>query len=187
MYLWPRTIRWQMLLGLVLIETLSIALFAFLLTDYLQHQVSSRTHSRLDHQSLSLALQVRQPILDNRGDLILQAVKLQAGFGSVLRTFITDPTGKILFTSEAAAARRPLTAEELAEIRHVKPDASHIFQFGNGRQEGARPIYNGSGNGSGLLGYAWVEAYTQWDKDLVSTVLRATVLFGGGWIMLSTF
>ena len=185
MYLWPRTIRWQMLLGLVLIETLSIVLFAFLLTDYLQHQVSSRTHSRLDHQSLSLALQVRQPILDNRGDLILQAVKLQAGFGSVVRTFITDPAGKVLFTSDAAA--HPLTVEELAEIRQVKPDASHIFQFGNGRQEGVRPIYNGSGNGSGLLGYAWVEAYTQWDKDLVSTVLRATVLFGGGWIMLSTF
>jgi PAS domain S-box-containing protein len=176
-----------MLVGLVIIETLSIALFAFLLTDYLQHQVSSRGRARLEHQSLSLALQVRQPILDNRDDLILQTLNLQAGFGSVVRTFITDPAGKVLFTSEAAAARLPLTAEELAQIRQIKPDASHIFQFGNGRQESIRPIYNGSGNGSGLLGYAWVEAYTKWDKQLVSTALRATVLFGGGWIMLSTF
>ncbi len=187
MYWWPRTIRWQMLVGLVIIETLSIALFAFLLTDYLQHQVSSRGRARLEHQSLSLALQVRQPILDNRDDLILQTLNLQAGFGSVVRTFITDPAGKVLFTSEAAAARLPLTADELAQIRQIKPDASHIFQFGNGRQESIRPIYNGSGNGSGLLGYAWVEAYTKWDKQLVSTALRATVLFGGGWIMLSTF
>ncbi len=183
MYLWPRTIRWQMLLGLVLIETLSIALFAFLLTDYLQDRVSSRAHSRLEQQSLSLATQASQPILDHRGDLIQQAVKLQAGFGSVVRTFITDPTGKVLFTSEDTAAAHPLTAEELAQIRQVKPDALHVFQFGDGRQEGIQPIYNGSV----LLGYAWVESYTQWDKDLVSVVLRATVLFGGGWIMLSTF
>jgi PAS domain S-box-containing protein len=183
MYWWPRTIRWQMLLGLVFIETLSIALFAFLLTDYLQHQIFSRVRSRLQSQSSSLALQTCQSILDRRHDLTDLTVKLQAGFGSVARAAITDPAGKVLFASEGEAVAHPLTTEELAQIGHIGADAPHIFQFGKGHLEAVRPIYKGAA----LLGYAWVESHSQWDEDQISIVVRATVLFGGGWIVLSTF
>jgi PAS domain S-box-containing protein len=183
MHWWPRTIRWQMLLSLVLIETFSIALFAFLLTDYLRHQVSGRAHSRLLSQASSLALDTRQPIVDHRDDLTAQAVKLQADFGSVVRTVVTDPAGKILFASDRDVAKHPLTAEELAQIKQINSNAPHIFQFGQGRQEAVKPIVNGST----LLGYAWVESRYQWDEEQIATVLRATVLFGGGWIFLSTF
>src|ERR1700743_2758625 len=160
MYWWPRTVGWQMLLGLVLIETLSIALLAFLLTDYLQHQVSSRARIRLLSQSSSLALHTRQPILDKHDALIAETVKLQASFGSVARAVITDPAGKVLFTSEGDSAAHPLATEELAQIRQTSSDAPRVFQFGKGRQESLRPIYNGSE----LLGYAWVESYTRWDR-----------------------
>src|ERR1700721_393185 len=180
---WPRTIRWQMLLSLVLIETFSIALFAFLLTDYLQHQGSGRAQSRLLSQASSLALDTRQPIVDHRDDLTAQAVKLQADFGSVVRTVSTGPAGKILFTSEEDVAKHPLTAEELAQIKRINSNAPHIFQFSGGRQEAVKPIVNGST----LLGYAWVESRYQWDEEQIAIVLRASVLFGGGWIFLSTF
>ncbi len=185
MHWWPRTIRWQMMLSLVLIETLSIALFTFLLVDYLQHRLTSRVQSRLQSQTTSLSQEAEQPFLDHRQDLADLAVRLQAGFGSVAHAVITDPNGKVLFTSEGDPAKHPLTAEELAEIKRIQtiaPEATYVFKFGNGRQEGVHCICNGTA----VLGYAWVESNHKWDEEQVSFVLRACVLFGLGWILLSS-
>jgi PAS domain S-box-containing protein len=179
---WPRTIRWQMLLSLFLIETLGIALFALLLTRYQHNAVSDRATRNLEHQSSSLALQARQAILDGRPDLTVQAVKMMADTPSVARAIITDPTGKVLFTSEGDPGKHPLTVEELAQIPQVNSDSPHVFWSGRGRLDGVRPIYIGSTR----HGYAWVERNNLRDREEVLGVLRASLLFGGCWILAST-
>jgi len=63
---WPRSIRWQMLAGLVLLEALSIGLFAALLIRQQAHEVHQRMLHRLDHQANSVALQAAQA-LEGRG------------------------------------------------------------------------------------------------------------------------
>src|SRR5580692_4727700 len=136
MYWWPRTIRWQMLLSLVFIEAVSIALFAFLLTDYLQSHLSGRVHARLERQSATLALEVRQSIQDDHRSLTQLAVKMQASYPSVARAIVTDPAGKVLFTSEGDPAAHPLTTEEMAQIGQVHSGAPRIFKFDTRRQEG---------------------------------------------------
>ena len=182
MYLWPRTIRWQLLLSLVLIEILSIAVFAFLLTRHQYNEVTDRTLLRLQHQSTSLAIQARQAILDERLDLAELAIKMTASAPSVSRAVITDPSGKVLFSSVGDPATHPLEAEELARIAQLKSDTPHTFQFGKGRLDGVRPIYIDST----LRGFAWVETDNIREEQQIVGVLHASLLFGGSWILLST-
>ena len=179
---WPRTLRSQMLLSLVFIETGSIALFAFMLARY-QHNLSAdRTVQRLQHQSLTLALEARRDILDKRPDLEEFAVKMVADEPSAVRAAITDSSGKVLFTSEGDPATHPLTPEEQAEMARTRADISRIFFFGKERLEAARPIYIDST----LRGYVWVECDNRRESEQLDSVLFACLLFGGGWIVLST-
>ena len=179
---WPRTIRWQMLLSLVLLETLSMALFALLLVRYQYNAVTERIILRLQHQSSSLAVQARQATLDGRNDLAALAVRMEAAAPSVARAVVTDPDGKVIVTSQGDPATHPLTAEELAQIPKLKTDSSHIFEFGKGRQVGVRPFYVDSK----VRGYAWVESDNAREREQLIGVLRATLLFGGCWILVST-
>ena len=63
---WPRTIRWQMLAGLVLLEALSLALFASLLTRHQGQQAYEHAQQRLVNQTDSMALQAREALLQQR-------------------------------------------------------------------------------------------------------------------------
>ncbi|MGA2086529.1 MAG: hypothetical protein ABSG60_13535, partial [Terracidiphilus sp.] len=54
---WPRSIRWQMLAGLLLLEALSIGLFAALLVRQQTREVSVHARQRLAYQAASLAQQ----------------------------------------------------------------------------------------------------------------------------------
>src|ERR1035441_5005576 len=65
---WPRTIRWQMLFGLVLLEALSIALFALVLVRLQQHDVYDRAVHRLAHQASSVALQAKEAYEQQRSE-----------------------------------------------------------------------------------------------------------------------
>ena len=182
MHWWPRTLRWQMLLSLVLIEALSIALFAFLLARYQNNIISERIAQRLQHQSSTLAIQAREAILDERPDLAALAVKMVGAAPSVEHAVITDTSGKVLFTSEGDAASHPLRPEEQEQIARAHSESLHIFSFANDRVEGVRPIYVDST----LRGYAWVESDNQREQEQIASVLYASLLFGGGWVLLST-
>ncbi len=182
MFRWPRTIRWQMLLSLVLIETISIALFALLLVHHEQREAEDRAVSRLEHQASSLAVQARQTIVDERPDQMALAVKMEAASPSVSQARITDPQGKVLVAGSDNPQGGTLGAEELAQIGHIAGDAPLVFHFAGDRMESVRPIYIDSS----LRGYAWVEDDRKLVKDQIADLLRACLFFGGAWIVVST-
>lgn len=182
MYLWPRTIRWQMLLSLVLIETLSIGLFAFLLARHQHDLVADRTLRHLKSQASSLALQAQQALLNGRPDLGTLANQMEASAPSISRAALTDPTGKPLFATEPGNETQSLSRDELAQIAKIKTDAAYTFVFGKERLAGVRPIYVDSV----LRGYAWVESDNIWGRDEITSVLRASLLFGGCWLLVTT-
>jgi hypothetical protein len=63
---WPRSIRWQMLAGLVLLEALSLGLFAALLIRQQTHEVHERAAAALAHQATSVALQAKEALQQER-------------------------------------------------------------------------------------------------------------------------
>lgn len=171
-----------MLLSLVLIETLSIALFAYLLARHQEQDASRRMAGRLQYQASSLAMQARQAILDERPDLAELAVKMEGTSPSVAQARITDPDGKVLFSSLGNPDVQTIEPDEKAEMARAKADTAQVFYFNNGRREAVRPIYVDSA----LRGFAWVEDDGNWEREEIAGVLRGSMLFGGAWILVST-
>ena len=63
---WPRSIRWQMLAGLLLLEALSIGLFAAILIRQQGQEVRAHRLQRLAHQATSVSLQAKEALVEQR-------------------------------------------------------------------------------------------------------------------------
>jgi PAS domain S-box-containing protein len=181
MRLWPRSIRLQMLAGLMLVEVLSILLFATLLTRQQTNEVYERAQHRLAHQSTSIALQAKEALQQDRPAWVGLSVKMMGEAPSVAFAKVTDPAGNVLYVSQGEPEQVTLDPAERAQIPLMSKDEPQVFRFGNNRLEGAKPIYTGGD----LRGFVWVESDRNWDQEELRGILRSTAIFGAIWIAAS--
>src|SRR5579863_9744407 len=170
---WPRSIRWQMLLGLVILEALSISLFALLLFRLQEQDVRHRVFDRMAHQANSLAVQVQEALGQERLDWVGLSVHIMGQAPSVSRALITDPSGKTLYASPGNPADSPLDLDEKRQITQIHGNEPRVFSFGRNRWEGVRAIFTGTT----LRGYAWVESNRDWDSEQVGDMLHGILIF----------
>lgn len=175
---WPRTVRWQLIIWLMLLEALSVGLFAVILVRIQGFEVHRHALERLGHQATSVALQAEEAYRQQRPDLVLPSLKMMGAAPSVARAKISDTEGNVLFVSDGEAFQHPLEAEEKAQIRLIPDRQPRVFEFADHRWEGVKAIYNGGK----LYGYAWVETDRSWDNEQLDTVLRSSLSFGLIWI-----
>jgi signal transduction histidine kinase/HAMP domain-containing protein len=178
---WPRSIKWQMLAGLVLLEALSIALFAALLVRQQTQEAHQRMMQGLAHQVTSMALQAKEALLQNRPGWVGLTVKMTGESPSVAFAKVTDPSGSVLFVSEGVPEQFTLNPVERAQIPLMKKDEPRVFTLGKDQWERASPIYTGSD----LRGFAWVKRERAWDYEQLNSILRDTAIFGIIWIAAS--
>jgi PAS domain S-box-containing protein len=181
MRLWPRSIRWQMLAGLLLLEVLSIVLFAALLLSEQGRESRLRTRQRLANQATSLAVQASEAIQQGKSGWVGMSVRTMGDSPNVSFAKVTDPSGNVLFASKGGPENLNLEAGEAAEIPKMKQDRLEIFTLPGNRLESAAPIYAG-GN---LLGFAWVQNNPAGAAELRDTVVRSAFSFGIIWIAAS--
>jgi signal transduction histidine kinase len=189
---WPRTIRWKLLLGLVLLEALSITMFALLLVRLQGRDLREHARQRLASQVTSVASQAQEAMLENRADWLGAAVRMMGKAPSVAQAKVTDPEGKVLAVSPGLVSKTvldPAEKEQTAEIRGASPrvftfgtNPWGIFTLGNDRWEAVEPIFFGTK----LAGYAWVESDRVWDREQILIVVRGTFVFGLLWIIASS-
>ena len=179
---WPRTIRWKMLLGLVMLEALSITLFALLLVRLQGRDLRQHAQQRLMSQTASVASQAQEAMLENRADLLSLAARMMGKAPSVAQAKVTDPAGNVLAVSPGLISRTALDPAERAQMGLVHGFAPLVFSFGDDRLEGVEPIYIGTK----LNGYAWVESDREWDQRQILVFVRGTLIFGIIWILAST-
>jgi PAS domain S-box-containing protein len=178
---WPRTIRWKMLLGLVLLEALSIAMFALLMVRLQGRDLREHARQRLASEATSVASQAQEAMLENRSDWLATAVRMMGKAPSVEQAKVTDPAGNVLAVSPGLASRvflDPVEKEQMPLIRST----ARVFSFGKDRWEGVAPIYFGTK----LAGYAWVESDRVWEREQILIVVRGTLIFGLVWIVASS-
>src|ERR1700679_3722176 len=120
--IWPRTIRAQLLVGLVLLEALSWLLFATILIRQQARETFFRAQQRLEHQSTSVAAQSVEALRSGRPDLIQMAVRMMGEAPSVDTAKVTDPQGKVLFVSDGKVSDQYLLTGELAQIPRIPTD-----------------------------------------------------------------
>jgi signal transduction histidine kinase/HAMP domain-containing protein len=170
-----------MLAGLVLLEALSILLFAALLVRQQTKEVHQRMVQGAEHQVTSMALQAKEALLENQPGWVGLSVKMAGESPSVARALVTDPAGNVLFVSEGVPEQVKLNPLERAQIPLMTKDEPRVFTLGNDRWEAACPIYTGSE----LRGFAWIERERAWDYQQLNAILRDTAIFGVIWIVAS--
>jgi PAS domain S-box-containing protein len=178
---WPRSIRWQMLAGLVMLEVLSIGLFEALLIRQQAHEVHERMVHRLAHQANSVALQSTEALQQERPSSVGLSVKMMGEAPSVAFAKVTDPAGNILYVSEGEPEQLALDSAERAQIPLAVKGEPRVFAFGKNRWESVKPIITGNE----LRGFAWVETDRSWDFEQLDSILRSTMIFGVIWIVSS--
>ena len=170
-----------MLAGLVLLEMLSIGLFAVLLTRQQSHRVYVRAQAWLTYASSSLASQVTLALEQQRPGWISSSVKTAGSAPNVAVAEVTDPAGNVLFISKGEAEESRLEPEELAQIPATDRNRTKLFALPAGRWEGVRPIYVGDQ----LRGYVWVDFDKSSATQQLRAILQDTLVFGIIWIVAS--
>ena len=178
---WPRSIRWQMVAGLVLLEALSIGLFTALLIRQQAHEVHQHMLHRLAHQATSMALQSAEALQEQRTGWVGLSVKMMGEAPSVASAKVTDTAGNILYASQGEPEQMMLDPVERAQVPLVANGEPRVFAFGSDRWEAVKPIFTGAD----LRGFAWVETNRAWDFEQLNSILRSTVIFGVIWIAAS--
>jgi PAS domain S-box-containing protein len=170
-----------MLAGLVLLEALSLALFAALLIHQQAQEVHQRMLQGLAHQVTLMSLDAKEALLQNRPGWVGLSVKMVGESPSVALAKVTDPAGVVLFVSEGEADHVALNQVERAQIPLIITDAPRVFDLGEGHWECVKPIYTGKD----LRGFAWVERERAWDDEALKAILRDTIIFGVIWVLAS--
>jgi PAS domain S-box-containing protein len=170
-----------MLAGLVLLEALSLALFAALLIRQQGRETYQHARQRLVNQTDSVALQAQEALLQQRPSWVGLSVKMMGEAPSVAFAMVTDPDGNVLFVSQGEADQRTLDPLERAQIPLASRDEPRIFAVGNDQWEGVKPIHTGGD----LRGFAWVKTERAWDVELRDTILRGAIVFGIIWMAAS--
>jgi signal transduction histidine kinase len=182
---WPRSIRFQLLGGLILLEVFSLLLFAAVLLRQQGLESFEHARQRLEHQANSLVLQTQEALQGERPEEIGISVRMMAEAPSVDTAKVTDPQGRVLFGSAGPSGgtlgQQPLSQDQLMQIGKISGDRALFFALGRNDWEGVKPIYFQDK----LYGYAWVKTDKSWDRQLQISMLRYTAVFGVIWIVAS--
>lgn len=182
MRLWPKTIRLQLLTGLLALETLSFILSGSYLLLLQTNESRKMAIERLDYEASTLAIQAREAILQQRPGWVQLSVTTMGEAPSVSVAKITDPRGHVLYISHGEPDETQLDSQEQAQIAHIRRDQSLVFDFAPSRLESVHAIYAGEQ----LQGYAWVEYDHIWSRGVVNSILRRTAAFSAIWILVSS-
>ncbi|MGO8758385.1 MAG: sensor histidine kinase [Terracidiphilus sp.] len=170
-----------MLAGLVLLEMLSIGLFALLLVRQQMQETTGRAHTRLAYEAMSLALQSSGALQQQRPEWVGLSVQMMGDAPTVAVAKVTDPAGKVLSISRGVAAESPLEPAELAEIPAIRLDAQNCLTLSGDQWECAYPIETAGA----LRGFAWVLFDKHWMYEQIDSILRSTMIFGIIWMIAS--
>lgn len=170
-----------MLAGLLILETLSIGLFALLLIGKQARDLHARTTQRLAYEADSLALQARESLMEQQPAWIGLSVRMLTDAPDVAIAKATDPAGNVLFAGNGSADNITLNAIERAQIPFARQTEAKVFSLGGQKMESVAPIYINDV----LRGYVWVEADRDWGYQRLDDIFRGTIIFAIIWMIAS--
>jgi PAS domain S-box-containing protein len=170
-----------MLAGLLLLEGLSVGVFAPLLVRQQADESADRARRRLAYEAASLALQSSEALEQERPGWVGLSVKMMGDAPTVSLAKVTDPAGKMLFISKGEVDNTVLEPAELALIPQMKRNAQNCLTLPGNRWECAQPIYTADT----LRGFAWVSFDQRWMHEQLNSILRSTMIFGALWVVAS--
>ncbi len=178
---WPRSIRWQMLAGLLLLEILSIGLFAGLLTVQQVRRTNQRAQFWLVYESTALADESAEALEQQRPAWVDLAVRTIVEAPIIQSAKIVSPSGQVLFFHSDKQETSDLNATERAQMLLATRGESNVFETGGGGLEAIRPVYTNNN----LRGYAFIAFDRSSARQQLGSLLDDTAIFGSIWIVAS--
>jgi PAS domain S-box-containing protein len=179
---WPRSIRWQMLAGLLLLEILSIALFALVVMRQQNKELKERAHQRLTYEAGALASQSAEALARESPGWLDLSVRMKGEAPSIASAKVTDAAGNVLSISEGDKSKANLEPAERATIPMLTAGKAECLDLPHNRWECAKAIYVGNT----MRGIAWVEFDERTLRDRFRALLYGMEIFGGIWVLAST-
>lgn len=168
----PRTIRGQLIFGLIVLEGLVVLVFASLLVHEQTSEIHRHAEQRIQSQANLLALQAQQALSRDEQAYLEPIVHAMLTSPTIRNAMVTSPDGRIIASSNPRLNGEH--ALKYYEKEHIQPSKSiGVFRTPTGEREAVVPIrLDGA-----LVGYAWVYENNTAEREQVYSLVRITILF----------
>jgi len=135
----PRTIRGQLISGLILFEILVLAVLSMVLVQDQRAELRLRTDRRIEYQATLLAIQSTSAIRDGQYQTLDQVVQAMPNAHSIREVQLTDMQGRTLVSSDPSRkGKLTLSAKEREFLRELTQPV--IFSLDENTREAVAPV-----------------------------------------------
>jgi signal transduction histidine kinase len=173
-WLKPRSIRGQLILRLILFESLLVIAFSVLLVREQASEIHQRAGERLESEVNLLALQSQDSLAQRQAGYLPPILRTMIIAPGIRAAVVTDADGRILASSDPEMNGQDLLTR-LEKKEMADTPRAIIFRAPGGAREAVQAIHvDGQ-----LRGYAWVyeDASAAWQQ--ISSLIRITMIFAG--------
>jgi signal transduction histidine kinase len=173
-WLKPRSIRGQLILRLILFESLLVVAFSVLLVREQASEIHQRAGERLESEVNLLALQSQDSLAQRHAGYLPPILRTMIIAPGIRAAVVTDADGRILASSDPEMNGQDLLTR-LEKKEMADTPRAIIFRAPGGAREAVQAIHvDGQ-----LRGYAWVyeDASAAWQQ--ISSLIRITMIFAG--------
>jgi signal transduction histidine kinase len=173
-WLKPRSIRGQLISGLILFEGLLVVGFATLLVREQASEIHERARVRLESEVNLLGLQSQESLSQGQPGYLEPILRATINSPSIRAAVVTDSDGRVIASSDPGMeGKDPLSRLEKRHL--VDTPGAVLFRVPGGAREAVVPIHVGGH----LSGFAWVyeDASAAWQQ--IYSLIRITILFAG--------
>ncbi|MGC2164107.1 MAG: ATP-binding protein [Silvibacterium sp.] len=167
----PRTIRGQLMSGLILFEILVLAIVSVVLVREQRRELQNRTDRRLEYQASLLAIQGSAAMEDRQYATLDRVVRAARDAPSIHAVQITDPQGRTLFSSDPAMkGKLTLSPTERSYLRELSKPV--IFSINDKTREAVAPVRIGGA----MKALVWIYPDDTMDRLQLRKLLTVTLL-----------
>ena len=173
-WLKPRSIRGQLISGLILFEGLLVIVFATLLVREQASEIHERARLRLESEVNLLALQSQDSLSQGQIGYLVPILRAMINSPSIRAAVVTDSNGRVIASSDPGMNGKDLLTR--FEKKHLEDTpVAVIFRAPGGAREAVQAIHVGGQ----LSGFAWVyeDASAAWQE--IYSLIRITIIFAG--------
>jgi PAS domain S-box-containing protein len=168
----PRTIRGQLIAGLIAFEVLLVSVFAFFVIHDHSVELKAREFRRLEYQANMVALMAQVALAEDRPDILQRTLTLMMESPSIRYVNVTDMHGKtIIDTTPNRKADYNLTTVERTYLIPLKRFT--VFQTTGRSSEAVAPVII-EGETRALV---WIHPSEQPAKEEMDSQVRLTLVF----------
>src|SRR6202167_428034 len=173
-WLKPRSIRGQLISGLVLFEGLLVITFATLLVREQALEIHERARLRLESEVSLLALQSQESLAQGQVGYLVPILRAMTNSPSIRAAMVTDVNGRIIASSDPQmTGKNVLTRLEKKYL--TDSGSAAVFRVPGGAREAVLPVHVGGQ----LSGFAWVYEDAGAALQEISSLIRITIIFAG--------